>query len=199
LGRGGRQQAAWINGQIAKGLPRHRVSEALDEIRKHGVTDVGLHLYESGRCAMAHASGDPVIDPDDPADARRLSSEHPIMLALAERAIEDIFGIETRGTQYRKHLYELAGFKRLFGNELVAHLASGTDPADQRLVNIPKIRIQLRRKPPFDSLSNLTIKTMVRDSPHSVVLIFESSNGRTQFCFRLDFANERRALWPAVM
>jgi hypothetical protein len=190
LGRGWQRQVAWINEQIAQGLPRHRVNEALDEIRKNGVTDIGAHLYASGRCAMAHASGDPVIDPDDPADARRLSSERPIMLALAERAIEDVLGIETRGTQYRKHLYELAGFKRLFGEELAAHLASGTDPGDQRMVDIPHISVQLRRKTPYGPLSDLTIKGMLRDGPHSVVLKFESSNARAQFRFRLDFANE---------
>jgi hypothetical protein len=191
LGRGWERQVAWINEKLAKGLPRHRVNEALDEIRKHGVTDIGAHLYGSGRCAMAHASGDPVIDPDDPADARRLSSERSIMLALAERAVEEVFGIETPGTQYLKHLYELEGFKRLLGDDLVAHLVSGTDPTDQRTVNLSNISVQLRRKPPYGPLSNLVIKTMVRDSPHSIVLSFESENGRTQFRFRLDFADER--------
>jgi hypothetical protein len=191
LGRGWQQQVAWINDQISKGLLRHRVNDALEEIRKQGVTDVGAHLYASGRCAMAHASGDPVIDPDDPADARRLWSERPIMLALAERAIEEVFGVETRGTQYRKHLYELDGFKRIFGDELVNYLVRGDSPADERLVDMPNISIQLRKKQPFAPLSNLAIKDMHHDGPHSIVLLFESANGRTQFRFRLDFANER--------
>ena len=67
---------------------------------------------------------------------------------------------------------------------------SGTDPDDKRMVDIPDISIQLRRKAPFEPLSNLTIKAILRDSPHSVALTFESSNARTQFRFRLDFANE---------
>ena len=77
---------------------------------------------------MAHASGDPVIDPDDPADSRRLWSERPIILSLAETAIEEFFGVERRSTNYSKHLYELEGFKRIFGDELVGHLIRGDDP-----------------------------------------------------------------------
>jgi hypothetical protein len=190
LGRGWQGQVAWINNQIASGL-HHRTKDALEDLRKQGIADIGAHLYASGRCAMAHASGQPIIDPDDPADTRRLWSERPIMLTLAERAIEDFFGVETRGTQYRKHLYELDGFKRILGDELTMHLTRGDDPADQRMVDIPNISIQLRREPPFAPLSNLTVKAMHRDSPHSVVLLFESVDGRTQFRFRLDFANER--------
>lgn len=83
LGRGWQRQVAWINTQVAHGLTRYDVKSALEGIRKQGVTDIGAHLYASGRCAMAHASGDPVIDPDDPADARRMWSERPIMLALS--------------------------------------------------------------------------------------------------------------------
>jgi hypothetical protein len=60
----------------------------------------------------SHAE-EPIIDPDDPTDSRRLWSERPIMLALAERAIEQKLGVETSLTVYRKHFYELAGFKRI--------------------------------------------------------------------------------------
>jgi hypothetical protein len=190
LGRGWQGQVAWINKQIGGDL-HHRAKEPLEELSKQGVTDIGAHLYASGRCAMAHASAQPIIDPDDPADARRLWSERPIMLTLAERVIEEFFGIETRGTQYRKHLYELDGFKRILGEELTAHLVRGDDPSEQRNVDIPNIGIQLRRKPPFAPLSNLAVKAMHRDGPHSLVLLFESVDARTQFRFRLDFANER--------
>lgn len=190
LGRGWPGQVAWINKQITSGL-HHRAKEPLEELSKQGVTDIGAHLYASGRCAMAHASAQPIIDPDDPADARRLWSERPIMLTLAELAIEEFFGIETSGTQYRKHLYELDGFKRILGEELTAHLIRGDDPSEQRDVDIPNISIQLRSKPPFAPLSNLVVKAMHRDGPHSLILLFESVDARTQFRFRLDFANER--------
>jgi methylamine utilization protein MauJ len=164
LGRGWQGQVAWINGQVANGL-HHRARSALEDLRNQGIIDIGAHLYASGRCAMAHASGEPIIDPDDPADARRLWSERPIMLTLAEKAIEEFFGVETRGTQYAKHLYELDGFKRILGDELTAHLLRGDDPAEQRNVDIPVISVLLRQKSPFEPLSNLAPKSMNRDSP----------------------------------
>ena len=190
LGRGWQRQVAWINTKIAGGL-RHRAKDALEQLRKQGIVDIGAHLYASGRCAMAHASGDPVIDPDDPADARRLWSERPIMLTLAEIAIEEFFGVERMTTQYSKHLYQLEGFKRIFGHELVNHLVRGEEPSCAPMVDIPIVSVQLRRHPPFAPLSTLTIKEMHRDTLHSVLLIFESPDKRTQIRFRLDFPNER--------
>ena len=45
-------------------------------------------LYESGRCAVAHAFADPLVDPDDLADLRRLSADLDVVRALAEYLIE---------------------------------------------------------------------------------------------------------------
>ncbi|MET4170374.1 hypothetical protein ABIB99_001456 [Bradyrhizobium sp. LA6.1] len=94
-------------------------------------------------------------------------------------------------TQYSKHLYELEGFKRIFGHERVNHLVRGEEPSCAPMVDIPIVSVQLRRHPPFAPLSNLTIKEMHRDTLHSVLLIFESPDKRTQIRFRLDFPNER--------
>jgi hypothetical protein len=121
------KRIAWIAGAIA-GLTGHGIKEALDGIKAKGITtpdDIGAHLFRSGRCAMAHGARKPIIDPDKPSDLRRLGSELPIVRALATRAIEDIFGVETRGTQYRKHLYELAGFKEILGPEILVGWSRG--------------------------------------------------------------------------
>jgi hypothetical protein len=80
----------------------HGVADALAGLRLKGVTDIGAHLYESGRCAIAHASRTRIVDPDDPADTRRLQSELPIMMALAQKAIEEELGIETSQTGLSK-------------------------------------------------------------------------------------------------
>ena len=85
------------------------------DLGAQSISDIGEHLYASGRCAMAHAKREPVIDPDDPEDARRLWAERPIVLELAQRAIEEKLGVETSQTVWQKHLYELDGFKRIFG------------------------------------------------------------------------------------
>jgi hypothetical protein len=97
IGSGPKEQIAWINEQISRGL-HHSAKEALDDLRAQSVADIGEHLYGSGRCAMAHAKREPIIDPDDPADARRLWAERPIMLELAQRAIEEKLGVDTSQT-----------------------------------------------------------------------------------------------------
>jgi hypothetical protein len=50
--------------------------------------DIPNYLYESGRCAVAHAFSDPIVDPDDLSDLRRLSQDIWIIKAIAEYLIE---------------------------------------------------------------------------------------------------------------
>ena len=104
---------------------------------------------------MAHGARKPIVDPDKPGDLRRLGSELPIVRALAVKAIEEVFGVETRGTNFRKHLYELDGFKKILGPDTVNHMQKGTAPAGQPMLQIPDISVRIRRKenyPPFEGL-----------------------------------------------
>lgn len=189
IGSGAKEQIAWINDQISRGL-HHRAKEALDKLRE---PDIGEHLYGSGRCAMAHAKREPIIDPDDPADARRLWAELPIMLELAERATEEKLGVETSQTVWRKHLYELDGFKKILGAEIVDKLVRGEQIAGQRDVNIPDISVELNRKMPYAPLSALTIQAIGQDGQHGhiVHMHFISKDGLIDFRIHLDFTNER--------
>ena len=50
--------------------------------------DVPKYLYESGRCAIAHAHSYPIVDPDDVTDLRRLSQDIWIVRAMAEYLIK---------------------------------------------------------------------------------------------------------------
>src|SRR5262249_25605696 len=140
----------------------HYAKQALNALRARGMTDIGGHLYESGRCAIAHASQEPIIDPDDPSHTRRLRSELPITRALAQIAIEEQLGVESSRTVWKKHLYELAGFKKLLGADIVNHLTSGNQITNERAVEIPDINVQIRRRDPYAPLSNLTIKEVAQ-------------------------------------
>ena len=55
--------------------------------------DVPNFLYESGRCAIAHAYSQPILDPDDIKDVRRLSLDLSIIKEMAEIIIEDALGV----------------------------------------------------------------------------------------------------------
>jgi Methylamine utilization protein MauJ len=50
--------------------------------------DVPKYLYGSGRCAIAHANLDPIVDPDDVSDLRRLSEDIHIIKGIAEHLME---------------------------------------------------------------------------------------------------------------
>jgi hypothetical protein len=64
---------------------------AVSRVRTLGKTetDVSQYLYESGRCAVAHAYADPIIDPDDVSDLRRLSEDLYIVKEIAGYLIEE--------------------------------------------------------------------------------------------------------------
>ncbi|MEG6551293.1 methylamine utilization protein MauJ [Desulfocurvibacter africanus] len=80
----GRAQVAWINDNISL---LKKSKEKLEVLISEGVLNIGKHLYESGRCAIAHAhisSGAPVIDIDRIGDVNRINKELPIVRELAE-------------------------------------------------------------------------------------------------------------------
>jgi Methylamine utilization protein MauJ len=179
----------WMNDSVGS-IQGHLVAEALRELYTKGIADIGAHLYESGRCAIAHAAKSPVIDPDDPSDTRRLQSELPIMTALAQKAIEEALGIETSQTVHRKHLYELAGFKEILGSEIVGQLVRGERITEERMVEIPDISVRIRKRDPYKPLSNLSVKEIGQNSKLFYIR-FESKSGDVKIRLQLDFGAER--------
>jgi hypothetical protein len=184
-----KQRIAWISAALAN-LTGHGVTEALDGIKAQGIADIGLHLVQSGRCAMAHASRMPIIDPDKPGDMRRLGSELPIVRALAVTAIEEVFGVETRGTVYRNHLYELDGFKAILGLDIVAQIQKGATPAGEPMMEIPDISVRIRRKDIYAPLEGLRCRH-ASCVGKVIYMNFESLQGDVAFRFALDFDAER--------
>jgi hypothetical protein len=76
-------------------LPHLRGVIAVNRVCALGNTqlDVPKYLYESGRCAVAHAYADPIVDPDDVCDLRRLSEDMSIVKEVAEFLIETELGV----------------------------------------------------------------------------------------------------------
>jgi len=85
----------YVNGKndIIEGLRQtlHNITDEQAQKRlteiKDTEADVSAYLYQSGRCAVAHAYADPIIDPDDTSDLRRLSQDLWIIKAIAEYLI----------------------------------------------------------------------------------------------------------------
>ena len=84
----------WEGKTVIKGiratLPALKDNMALRRLDALRATepDVAKYLYESGRCAIAHAYADPIVDPDDVLDLRRLSEDVHIVKVIAEHLIE---------------------------------------------------------------------------------------------------------------
>jgi hypothetical protein len=189
-----KKRHAWVEANVSS-VKGHGVKAALDALAKQGITDISTHLFESGRCAVAHANRQPIVDPDKPDQLRRLSSELPIMIALAQKAIEEQLGVESSDTVYSKHLYELAGFKEILGAEVVDFLVRGEQITDQRTLDVPDISVQIRGRDPYAPLNNLTIKEIGQNGK-LLFMCFESRERDVSFQFILDFGNERLEFSP---
>ncbi len=191
----GKKQIEWINGAIGT-FKDHFGSARLSEIQASG-QDVGEYLYGSGRCAVAHAANEPVVDPDDAADTLRLGSDLPAVKALARHFVEVELGVKTRSTIYSEHLYELEGFHELFGRDLVAHVRNVGTVEGVTAPKVPPIsvRVDLRGsedEAEFANLQpfNLTIKKGL------AVLSCVSPDRRLELALTLDFDHERLGFDP---
>lgn len=89
----------WIEVAIQKlgGDAAKRVQELLKEC-----DDIGKHIYESGRCAIAHAQfSDGRGDPDVPQDRLRLIKDLSVIEELARKYIADELQVPDEMTVYR--------------------------------------------------------------------------------------------------
>jgi Methylamine utilization protein MauJ len=86
------EQIEWINVAIAN------VNEPDAQKRLSELTatepNIGSYLYGSGRCAVAHASASPTVDPDGGSDLLRLQMDLPVARALAEYRIQEKFHMD---------------------------------------------------------------------------------------------------------
>jgi hypothetical protein len=183
----GPEQRAWIT----KALPniKHHIGHKRLVELQGSEPDVPRYLYESGRCAVAHAYADPVVDPDDPHDLLRLRQDLPLARALAEHAVEHALGVKSRRTSYREHLYHLPGFRELFGPELVARLKTEDSVSPADLPALPLICLRFRDEPVFSAFELLTTAD-VRVNKGRIVLRLRSVDGLAEAILGLDFRSE---------
>lgn len=81
------ERKAWVETNLAL-VTEERAVKRIKELKNLGV-NVNQHLFGSGRCAVAHANaGRDIVDPDIPADRKRIAADLDIIAALANRYIE---------------------------------------------------------------------------------------------------------------
>jgi hypothetical protein len=84
----------WQDKKIIEGI-RTTLPHIKDDLARERIEDlenrgenVPVYLYTSGRCAVAHAYADPIVDPDNIKDLQRLSHDRDVIKAIAESLIE---------------------------------------------------------------------------------------------------------------
>lgn len=185
--RDGQAKAAWITENIEK--LEGRAAQRVAELKGMGI-EVSRHLYESGRCAVAHASLDhEIVDPDIPADRRRLSQDLVIMEELARLYIREELKIPDRRSLVHTR-DRLAPWASLLPESVLATLKDGGTPPDvfglhdQRVSVglwpdgvIPGLELMSMR---ISAVRDGIIKVLVMNARETIILVFylDFPNGR---------------------
>lgn len=161
----------------------------IQALRQRGV-DVVDHLWKSGRCAVAHASvGREIVDPDLPADRRRIAEDLDIVAVLADRYIRVDAGVPNKmdiyGTRDRT-----APWHALMKPEAVNTLkAGGAIQSVEDLGPLAKATVSVRLWPaaPAKQFAAMTLQP-VASSDGAVDFVAVTARGSIGLAFRLDVA-----------
>jgi hypothetical protein len=189
----GRDRADWISEHVGF-LKDHEAKEAVRKLTEAGIGDIGRHLRDSNRHAMAHAKEEPIIDPDDLSEMRRLRQELPIISALAKGAIERELGVKSTHTIWEEHLYELDGFKKIFGDDLVRIIVNREEAPEGVTVNLPHLNVELYGHEPYLPLTGMAPGSMDRNG--DAIKLYYKKAERALIILHLDFVKERLSLDP---
>lgn len=179
-------RVAWIAAALPnlEGSAAERVSNLSAE-----VADVGRHIYESGRSAIAHAQyADGRGDPDIPEDRKRLTSDLDVIQTLARKYIIEELQVpdEIQVYQTRNRFEVLEPFVPLQVQQtlkLKTHVS-------RRRVGLHRITAGLAHwpRPPVSTFSELTLQVMeVRDG--WVMIKGSNQVGTINVGFAFDFTS----------
>lgn len=181
----GRCRADWFANNLDH-LTNEDAIKRIAELLAAG-EDVGLHLYESGRNAVAHASfGGDIVDPDIPSDRRRITLDLVLMRELARRYISNELGVPTANSIYSSR-NRLEPWESLIDSQILTTLKSGATPT-QALRGLEGVRVGLRLWPdsPLPGLEAMTMRVDIVHQGAVRVLLFNDQK-TMNFAFVLDF------------
>lgn len=185
-----KDRVAWIgaNLDLLDGDAAKRVAE----LKGQGV-NVSKHLFDSGRCAVAHASlGGAIVDPDIPADRRRIAEDLDVIAGLANRYIKVDAGVPDDMEVYEKR-DRTVPWHPLLPAQTLTRLQAGEEVADlAELGQLQNNRVTVRLWPQEapDCLRNM--KLAAEGYAPGVLAFLAISERETVFLrFAVDFANGR--------
>lgn len=183
------------------------------DLLQEGVTDVGKHLYESGRCSISHASlqTTPIIaNPDTYDDNFRISGEVQIMKELAVYFMKNDLNIPDRWSWEKVIMMKY--LRELIGEEFITKVINDDDE-NLKLIELPLLDIKVyRSKHEFDSLKGLQFKVvssfnnkfiiinnLQQDSPIFFEFILDFTKNDIYFDADLIFFNKKHPLYNAEL
>lgn len=179
----GANRADWFarNVDLMTGDAGARVAQ----LRADGL-DVGRHLYDSGRNAVAHASfGGGIVDPDIPADRRRIAADLVLMRELARHYIASELKVPTARELYRTR-NRIEPWESLIDAGLLAALKAGGTPDEELGLDGLAVGLSLWPDSPMPGLSRLTLRVDAVHEGAARVLLF-NERMTVMFAFVLDF------------
>lgn len=186
--REGREREQWFNENIE--MMTGDAASRVAQLRADG-EDVGLHLWNSGRNAIAHASfGRGIVDPDIPADRRRISADLVLMRELAKRYIAVDLGVPTSLSLHATR-NRLAPWEQFIDPVALDQLKEGGTPESALLgFNERRLGLALWPDAPVEGLSNMV---MYVDAVHDgyVRILVVNERMTIKFVFVLDFRHGR--------
>ena len=188
------EQKRWINSNLCK-ITNENALQRVHEIKNYE-SDIGRYLYVQGRCAIAHAFSDPIVNPDLSTDIERLSKDIIVIQELAKIAISDDLNIKTLDKYYDEHLYELSGFSHVIGEDTLNRIKEGIFTSIESLT-IPNISIRLRKEERLSSFENLQTENIFC-TKNCIVLILNDYDHLLQVKLSLNFLKWRINFDPMV-
>lgn len=186
-----KDRVAWIQANLDQ-----LDGEAASRVAALRATDVDVskHLYESGRCAIAHASlGESIVDPDVPADRRRIAEDLVVMEALAMRYLKVEVRVPDEMELYKSR-DRTAPWHTLLPENTLRRLRNGEhvrDSAEFGQLQNRQVSVRLWPHEPAESLSGLTMVPEGLLRP-GVVQFLAYNERKTLFLrFALDLARGR--------
>lgn len=186
----GSDHAAWINNTLPKLANQFEVQKRISSLNNLQGKSVGEYLWESGRCAIAHAHAQPLVDPENSEDLKRIHGDLSIIKALAEYFIEYELGIKSKHTIWKEHLYELDGFRKILGTQIVDALKNSGAVDLASLPVLPLLSVRIRDKEHFQSFEKMTTK-VIRIDDGKIAMECITSNQYMVVGLVLDLKNER--------
>ena len=188
---GSRDRIAWVEKNLDL-VTEERAAKRIHELRGQGV-NVNQHLFDSGRCAVAHASlGGNIVDPDMPADRRRIAADLDIIAALANRYINVDAEVPDEMDLYRTRDRVAPWHALMTPGAVVALKAGGhvENAEDLGQLEGATVSVRLWPDPPAKQCEAMTL--LPTESGDGVVkFIALSARGTIVLAFAMDVANGR--------